>query len=322
MTEILERWINNPSNVWIVLVLGGLILILGALFGFMRGWRSALYFAIWNVIGLILCVFITKPIGESIINGKFDDEYTAKVVSIIAPYIIPIIIIPALMIFNILSLFPYIFLRKIIRGKDQMTGGSRKPVIGERLFGIGIGTLNSLPLMILCVNAATITTGSTAITRMNKIGFKAVTFGQFPDMVSNVSRIYSAAMLVASPDGIEEAAKVVTGILGGGDISDDKTEKWLKENHKKLEDLMNWEDGYTLLKEVVKEDFDPKMFDNINDFNWPAELNDYKFNLTASAQKALTNAMLDLWKSSTAENKPDDAEMKQTIKDYIAKITK
>lgn len=317
MNDIISRWVNNPSNVWIVIIVGALILIAGALFGFMRGWKSALYFATWNVLGLLVTVFIAEPITNSLIISKISDENTKKIVDIISPYLIPIMIIPILIIFNVISLIPYIFLRKIIRGKDAITGKTKKPDMSGRLIGMLVGLGNSLPITILTVNAVTITTGSTVITNMNKIGFNAVTFGQFPDMASNTSKIYSAAMIALS-DNLDTAIDTVGKIFAGGEITSENQD-WLKENHDEFENLLNWNDGHDILVTIMGDKFDSALFDSIENFEWPTELDEkYKFNISSESKKSLEKTMFALWSGDSKS----DTEKRAIIKSYLDKISK
>ncbi|MCP4336343.1 MAG: hypothetical protein GY679_00655 [Mycoplasma sp.] len=218
----LPNWIVSPTLTWLPPLLLSILIISGLLIGFLNGWRSALYFLTVNAFSLIIGILSFALLWKNQVSPKLlssinseqeiitQDELAGLVKSSIMLIYLSII----LAVFLLISLIPYIFLRKYL--KKQLKIDKKNKIFNwkSRFIGSGIGFLTVLP------QAAFITTITSAMlipSREMTSSFNVLssifTFGEVDTISEDIRDAMGLFSIVSNPEKTKQKTEEIQKIF-------------------------------------------------------------------------------------------------------------
>ena len=256
MKDIL-LYIGNGDYWWISVITFSVIVSISGLMGALNGWKAALFFLVWNVVTLIIGIFMTSPILK-LLENKVDLSNLPISIANANPYIGPLILFIIILISNFLAFIIYLFIRKFLKKSMKENKDSGKSNIFNRLIGSGVGVIAGLPLAAIMTNYASLTTTDNGFTQFNGAILRGITGSKFKGFdKTDKNSIKSIIEMIDDKSQFEKFTKLFDGSSKGGKPEVDFGTAEGEKVKKKIENILA---NPTLLKM-----FDPSKIDAIKE---------------------------------------------------------
>lgn len=191
MTFDIDNFIGQTEYAWVVPVSFAGILVLNLFTGIFKGWKSGLYYALWNIGALVTGVFATKPIIKLVFDNIDTSSVPINLEGFLSdhPAIVPLALIAWLVIFVIFAYLIKLFFRKKLAPAKPFTWKAR-------LGSMAISVVSSVPLAVLVANATTVVTGSNDFSPFVDTMVQGITFGQDEGVSKYVDEIANVINLI------------------------------------------------------------------------------------------------------------------------------
>lgn len=171
-----ERWINSADNWYIPIGVFSFIVIIGAILGFLNGWKTSTYFFSWNIVALIPTVLLMDKIKSILFEIEFVKKFFKK--EIIEQYGSFFILIFVLILVNILAFIFYWFFRSKLKRSMKINKINKQSNYFVRWTGMGVGVITALPIAIFATQIASLTSEDGIFLKFNGYFSKTLTLGK------------------------------------------------------------------------------------------------------------------------------------------------
>lgn len=314
MQNTINKWIANSDNFWIIALIFSFTIVASAMIGAFRGWKKALYFTTWNITSLIISLLLASATA-SWLTAMFS-EPIEMILGVFAPYFIPIVAFVYMIIINLFSWLPYIFLVKPFlkrmdnKKKDEPIKVGN--ILVNRSLGMMIGVFGAFPVCVLATNVGAITTGNVTLASANDKMVSVITGSKYKGISVPIVKIKKLALMAFKA--VQEL-QIILDFIMGIEVDDINT---IIENQDLINELLNWTDGHQIIGELmtrigVNVHTDSTIvLEGMNSFTRPPELP--PFDMSEKAKNSFKNMIMTLIGDSSAE-------AEAIILDFIDKLT-
>ncbi|NQZ65704.1 MAG: hypothetical protein HRT99_00615 [Mycoplasmatales bacterium] len=203
------RFASDESNIFIPILIFIFALLIGALAGFITGWKAGVFFLLWNIIFLVPSVIFLDKIGSLVSN--FINVEQINMDYVVSKYGGFFILVVILFTANSMAFSAYWVFRPRLKKKIKLNKKDGKSNLKGRIIGSGLGVITIFPITVFFVEASTILMPSSGFTKMNNSLASILSFGSQKSL-SNKEKEDLKHILV---DTKEETLNKVGDILEG-----------------------------------------------------------------------------------------------------------
>ena len=221
--------ITNPSMAWLPPVILASIVAIAALIGFWNGWKTAVYFLGWNVVGFA-AVLITMATGYSALVNFVPDDLDMGGISIkdllvdnqdtIKPLGIMILTIVVLLVTNFIAFLLYWIFRGKLKRSIKKAKADGTSNFNSRFFGATIGVITALPIALSATMLSTVVSPTNKFTNFTSDVYGGLTAGQAKDSDENIRETIDLADTIDKMNNDEQLQKDVSAALMSAFIPD------------------------------------------------------------------------------------------------------
>lgn len=300
----------------IVLVL---LLLIGFWTGFWRGWKSALYFFVWNIAGFIAALFIFDAIYEKqlvTLAKKFAGSIEDKIgtaafndtLKLFKGWIVLMLVLVALTVWNFIAWLVHLFFKKHFQKQLKLNKELGKSNASSRLVGGLLGTLTVIPSAVAAMASSTIFTNNAGVNKFIDKTTSAITFGKTKTVAEDWDAIYA---LVLSANHASDLVDVLTKPNVDQSAIDN-----VKANADTIKSMLENPKSAALVQDIVAHVMDGKTKPTAADLSSATGVNGVLSGLSIDGQQTLINVL----KAVVAPS--GDAVADETaIKSFVAKLT-
>lgn len=206
----------SEMDLWYVPIIALVVLLLmGFWIGVWRGWKLALYYLTWNVVGYLVALFVLDSIYESQlktlannlakdVTDKIGTEALDKTLTLFKGWIVLMLTLVVLAVWNFLAWLVHFFFRKHL--KLQKVEG--KSNVKARIIGGVFGVVTAIPGTLAFVGATSISVNNKGVSKFIDGATSAITFGKTTSISEDWDAIYG---LVLSADHVADIINVFQG---------------------------------------------------------------------------------------------------------------
>lgn len=232
-------YIGNGEYWWISVLSFLVIVLISGLTGLWNGWKTSTYFLVWNVIAVVVGMFVTSPILEAV-ESQIDLSNVPIKIAETNPYVGPLILFVIILATNLLAFLIYWFVRKPLKRSIKENKRNGKSNGYTRLIGMGVGVITGLPSAIIMTNYASLTTTDNGFTKFNGAMLAGITGTKFEGFdKTDKDSIKSILQMANDSEQIDEFANIFRpqSDANGALIPVDFTKGKAKEAKEKIEKI-------------------------------------------------------------------------------------
>lgn len=222
------NFINNLSghNLWYIpLIVAAVLMLFGFFTGFWRGWKSSLFYMIWNLVGFYVALFILDAIYDPTLKDMAKKWFTSvsdavgpnsfsNFLDLFRGWLVLMLVLAVLSVWNFIAWIVHLFFKKRFTQhlKDNKAAG--KSNVGSRLIGGLFGIIAVVPTTASAMASSTVISSNDQINKGVDKFVNAFTFGKVSQVSEDWEAIYE---LILSAQNAQDL-----GYITIGEIQDDK----------------------------------------------------------------------------------------------------
>ncbi|WKX02703.1 hypothetical protein [Candidatus Mycoplasma mahonii] len=189
-------FITDNQFDWLPPIILVVLLLIGGLVGWFLGWKSSLYFLIWNILGLVTGVLIVYYLYDIFINKTNFEIIIINIKKILTEnkfitksIIGAIITLVSLIVFNLFAFIFYWVFRSTLKRSLKDAKKAKKSILLTRTLGSTIGVISTIPASLFATTLSTTMSGLNKFTHSTSKMVDFITIGQFKNLDENIKHV-------------------------------------------------------------------------------------------------------------------------------------
>lgn len=212
----------SELNLWYIpLIVVAVVLLFGFWTGFWRGWKSSLYFMVWNLVGFYAFLFILDGMYDSHIKdaikhwfGSVEDSLGPnafmRFMDLFRGWLVLMAVLTFLSVWNFIAWLVHLFFKKRFKKHLIENKKAGKSNAGSRLLGGFFGLIAVIPASASAMASSTVLSSDKTVNKGTDKFVSGITFGIVPQLSEDWDAIYG---LVLSAPSAENMANLFSGAL-------------------------------------------------------------------------------------------------------------
>lgn len=259
----------SELNLWYIpIIVACVLLVAGFLNGFFRGWKSSLYFMIWNLVGFYVALLVLDAIYDSVLKDMAKNWFTAIENSLGATafddfftlfhgWLVLMMVLLVLSFWNFIAWIVHFFFKKRFQKHLKENKAAGKSNAGSRLIGGFFGIVAVIPTTASAMASATAISSNEELNENVDSFVNAMTFGKVTEVSGDWDAMYGLALSATSA---QDLAQIVIGNIDK-DIAKSMIDNGLVKNAPSIVRMLNNEKSAKIAKDVIEYQINEKLID-------------------------------------------------------------
>lgn len=254
----------SEQNLWYIPIIVVCVLLLaGFLNGFFRGWKSSLYFMVWNLFGFYVALLILDAIYDSVlkdmaknwfaaIEDSLGDKAFDDFFALFHGWLVLMMVLLVLSFWNFIAWIVHFFFKKRFQKHLKENKAAGKSNAGSRLIGGFFGIVAVIPSAASAMASSTVISSNDELNKNVDSFVKAMTFGKVDEVSGDWDAMYGLALSASSA---RDFTLIVTGNVDANFVTT-MVENGFVKNAPSIVRMFNNEKSATIGEDVVKHQFE------------------------------------------------------------------
>lgn len=260
----------SELNLWYIpIIVACVLLVAGFLNGFFRGWKSSLYFMIWNLVGFYVALLVLDAIYDSVLKDMAKNWFTAIENSLGATafddfftlfhgWLVLMMVLLVLSFWNFIAWIVHFFFKKRFQKHLKENKAAGKSNAGSRLIGGFFGIVAVIPTTASAMASATAISSNEELNENVDSFVNAMTFGKVTEVSGDWDAMYGLALSATSA---QDLAQIVIGNIDSN-IAKTMIDHGFAKNAPSIVRMLNNEKSAKIAKDVIEYQINEKLIDD------------------------------------------------------------